>query len=250
LKEILQASPDMVKIANETGNKPISILWHQFERDPQNREVVGTLQSKDCGLARRDARIAALIEQLTLLLGAALGKTVDDESACLLHDILSCYSDFGNDLNPFVSLVLQLYPEQVRNMNDLGRLPLHVLVAAAADTTQRRHQLQLPSPLELLLKMYPPAVLIPSGDGGRLALHLALSHGGRRWRSGGVDSLVKVAPNVLALPDTITQLFPYQLAASATKEEDDPEALETILELLLACPFVIDHRFPTNEDSD
>ncbi len=253
LRDMLQASPEMVKIANDTGNKPISILWHQFERNPQNQEVVGTLQSKDTvvSLTRRDARIAVLIEQLTLLLGAALGKTIDDESSFLLHDILSCYSDFGNDLNPFVSLVLLLYPEQVRNVNDLGSLPLHVLVAAAADTSERRHKMALPTPLELLLSMYPPAVVIPSGDGGRLALHLALAHGGRRWRSGGVESLVKVAPDVLAFPDSITQLLPYQLAAAAAaKEGDDLEALETILELLLACPFVVGHHLPTDDDTD
>jgi hypothetical protein len=95
-----------------------------------------------------------------------------------------------------------------------------------------------------------------TNDYGRFPLHAALAHGCRSWHD-GIGVLALTAPNVILLPDPITRLYPFQLAAMEDTEGADPcipdgagrglargckdelTTVETTWELLLASPEVL-----------
>jgi len=146
-----------------------------------------------------------------------------------------------------LSRLLREDPQQLRERDQWGRLPLHVAIQRANNNNNnnntnsnnsnsnsnsnnntngkqsvrtrvrtRRHRRRRRRPregpvLERLLEAFPGAARCPCGGGRRFPLHEAIASG-HSW-SGGVGALFAAAPGLLAVRDPVTGLWPFALAA-------------------------------------
>jgi len=123
-------------------------------------------------------------------------------------------------------LAVKLYPNQVRQRDYDGNLPLHIAASshktsALADGTWHHnrqhsgdHSNSVPSMLKCLLEIYPGAAK-ESNAGGRYSINLAIM-AGKTW-SDGVGDIFKACPNVVLSGslDMVTNLPSFMLAALA-----------------------------------
>lgn len=268
IKELLRANPEMATQSNEYSTKPARILWHQYARNSDNERFLQDLINQQGQVSPPDNQIITdLIDRLALLVRAANGRypTEDNRSrSVLVHDVVVATEDTLGDLSQFVALVVFLYPEQVRSKDEAGDLPLHKAARNPPSSRARNDSLRrsgsLPSftssglvgsvetysndgdPVGLLLQQFPLAARIPNNQ-GLMPLHLALARGRRTWRT-GVAAIVYAAPELVTARCTETNLYPFQLAAMekgciVDDREHHVETVETILELLLACPHLM-----------
>jgi ankyrin repeat protein len=294
IAELLRANPAMASTANQYSTKPAKILWHQYSRNPENERLLMELRnnhSQNSLPEIANSSIIDLVDRLALLLRAAKGKhrqednDIDNKSA-LVHDVVVATEATLGDLGQFVSLVVLLYPEQVRSADESGNFPLHKAASnkpsKTAEHDRLRRSVSLPSftsigstnanannsntsfphhdgdPIEVLVQCFPIAARIPNRQ-GLLPLHLALAKGRRTWRT-GIAVMVMAAPEALYERDVETNLFPFQLAAmnfsssnnnsannKAAADHENIEVIETILELLLACPHVMTASIPQQQ---
>ena len=175
--------------------------------------------------------------QVTLLLQAAKQDDPDAPSI-LVHDMVTWESSVG-DMSQFLALALSLFPDQAGYCDEEGNYPLHI--AASSQPLSRapyspRVCDPYRDPIEILLKAHPSAASTVNPKGA-LPIHLALAEGRRTWRT-GVAALVRANSDSLLIRDPITQLYPYQLAATSVAS-DDAESVDTILQLLLTCPHAL-----------
>jgi hypothetical protein len=87
---------------------------------------------------------------------------------------------------------------------------------------------------------YPWAARVRNAQ-GHFPLHLALCEGRRTWNT-GVAALTRASFEPLQRRERRTGLYPFQLAAMSAAHpcgQSAEEALETIYQLLLACPHVL-----------
>jgi len=147
-----------------------------------------------------------------------------------------------------------------RATNHLHRAASMPSFTSSSSTTAQQHTTTSSSgdPVEILVQSFPTAAGIPNRL-GLMPLHIALSQGRRTWRT-GIACMVLAAPQALMMRCAETKLLPFQLAATmshhgannssddddssqgnnANQQEDHSiEVIETILELLLACPHAI-----------
>lgn len=254
MRELLKASPAMATTANEYSTKPAKILWHSFSRNAENERLLNTLlenQGEVVPESESHKPMRDLVDQLALLVRASKGNKQHQHHNLIIHDVLR-QTPLG-DLTQYLSLVVLLYPEQTRARDDLGNLPLHNAARnpRACETRYLRRTVSMQSfsfeanarsssiqthedPIDILLQSYPMAASTPNQQ-GLLPLHIALVDGQRTWRR-GISSLVEAAPHLLLKRDAVSNLVPFQLAAASLEAEDSLEVVETILELLLACP--------------
>ena len=246
LKELLAVNMSMATTANETGTKPAAFVWNEFVRNPGNgkilqhmRQLFGGIQVQD-GMDDEDYRnVEELLKRISLLLQAA--KQEDPEGPLhLIHDLVSHQSSLG-DINHFLALAIELYPQQVQTWNDTGDYPLHI---AASNPPLARPRFSCArafldphrDSVDLLVQSFPDAARITNRY-GHLPIQLALREGRRTWWT-GVASLIEAESDTLLIRDSMTRLYPFQLAAAfPAKEEVD--SVGTILELLLACPHAL-----------
>lgn len=235
-----------------------------------------TLEEERIGGSARD-----LVDRVALLLRAAKGKQhmhPDDrqEYSVILHDVVVSTDDTVGDLSHMVALMVRMHPDKVRSTDEMGNLPLHkaastirsssrsaaqllnpALVALMSSTAKGGGQGPMVDAVEVLLQSYPMAARIPNRQ-GLLPLQIALSKGKRTWRT-GLAAMVLAAPDVLLNRDVEAELLPFQLAAAMEDRSDNDgdrddedsdsggdqdaiETVETIMELLLACPHAMTTR--------
>ena len=203
----------------------------------------------------------------------------DIDRMMMVHHVVEATEETLGDLSQYVPVVVLLYPTSVQSRDEHGNLPLHKAAAnrtSCSATSQNcdrlRRSVSLPSftsegwdkfdgnnnhqtyshggdPIAVLLQSYPVAARIPDGQ-GHMPLHLALAKGRRTWRT-GVAAIVLAAPESVTARCSETELYPFQLAAMNESQccssnrskcscrENSLEVVETILELLLACPHVL-----------
>mmetsp|Transcript_69 Transcript_69/g.92 ORF Transcript_69/g.92 Transcript_69/m.92 type:complete len:490 (-) Transcript_69:3-1472(-) len=126
----------------------------------------------------------------------------------------------GLDCNPLlIQFAAALYPDQLKNCNHQGQLPLHTAAMKCSRT------------IEILVDLFPRAAFMPDGS-GRLPLHLALDNKMASWD--GIKSLVFACPKSLCSEDPVTGLLPV-LQAAATDGID----LTTIYSLLAENPMEV-----------
>ena len=184
-----------------------------------------------------------------LLMYASKGSKISQDgvdSFKVVHAIagLSC--------NPgLLELALKLYPEQAREFDVKGRLPLHIGCRATClhcEESSKNHFFtsccrtyhkdlenfrsnqvhKVVSILDPLISSYPNGASCYHSKLG-LPLHQAIM--ARRKFHGGVKQLINAAPHTLQIRDPVQNLFPFQLAAVGRKSD-----LTTVFCLLLACP--------------
>ena len=121
-----------------------------------------------------------------------------------------------------LTAALELYPEQLKERDEDGRVPLALAAAGRFRSDSRVTQV-----ITLLLRAFPQAA--QSADNrGRSPLALATG-GGKSWES-GVKELFEAAPGQINRPDGVHHLTPPLLSASASKAivtntGDEPEQL-------------------------
>lgn len=133
--------------------------------------------------------------------------------------------------------VLHTWPEQVFLRDRWGQLPLHIAVGpkmCSHPVMRREYKFRNEKFLVLLLQTYPQAAT-QRLDLGRFPLHSALAN--RHTWKGGVQELFYAAPRVLLVPDPLTKLYPFQLAA--VPSGDSTVDLDTVYLLLRAQPDVL-----------
>lgn len=157
-------------------------------------------------------------------------------SPCLVHaavslGALSCPLEV-------LSYVLEEFPDQIKQKDRWGQLPLHVAIGPTSwsSSTRRKYRPREKKFITLLLQKYPEAASTRLACGSqRHPLHLAIAN--RHTWYGGVEELFLAAPEVLMMTDPVTKLHPFQLAAvpvGTTMVE-----LDTIYMLLRSQPDVL-----------
>eukprot|EP00591_Stephanopyxis_turris_P015455 CAMPEP_0195538496 /NCGR_PEP_ID=MMETSP0794_2-20130614/49559_1 /TAXON_ID=515487 /ORGANISM="Stephanopyxis turris, Strain CCMP 815" /LENGTH=202 /DNA_ID=CAMNT_0040672479 /DNA_START=1013 /DNA_END=1621 /DNA_ORIENTATION=- len=159
----------------------------------------------------------------------------------------------------FIELIIRLHPEQLKEVDADGNLPLHIAAASSTFTSinktlivkelldaypegakVRNNEGNLPLHLrssskgnvddfDMLLAEYPDAVKIPNNY-GKLPLFMALEVQ-MQWYD-GVEELVNAFPAVTVKTDIATNLFPFMTAAS----KETGSCLDSVYSLLRACP--------------
>ena len=127
---------------------------------------------------------------------------------------------------------LRRNPNQSRERDTLGRLPLHI---ACGSKGGRRPPLAAASVIRALLRSseggYPCAAKSPDAE-GRLPLHLAVEGG--LEISNGLDHIFYAAPRSLENLDVRTQMYAFALAAVG-----EESCLDTVYWLLRKAPAVL-----------
>jgi ankyrin repeat protein len=181
------------------------------------------------------------------------GKENEAQSSGLsLHEIVANQSSLG-DLSEFLVIAIHLFPEQLRTADDDGNFVLHLAVSNPPITPSKlqygnvtnrnsnplpQAQLRDSTLIDLMISAFPTPVGLRN-HGGDYPLHLALTVGRRTWKT-GVGVLVKANSQALTVPEQHTRFYPFQLSAAFSVGcANDEEWLETIFQLLVACPHVL-----------
>jgi ankyrin repeat protein len=279
LEELIEANASMAGTANDGGVKPAEVVWFQFVKNPANREFVrrivhrdgrgsanSTLDQESLSSTAMATTVDDLLARLRLLVGGikqhdgsrqhdAINVSDEDEapsSGLSLHDLVANQSSLG-DLSEFLEIAVHLFPEQLRTADDDGNFVLHLAVSNPPIPPSKLQFGSVANPnydhpsqqeqrdatiIDLLINTFPsPAGL--RNHAGDYPLHLALTVGKRTWKT-GVGALVKANSQVLAVQERQSRLYPFQVAAAfPVGGADAEESLETIFQLLVACPHVL-----------
>mmetsp|Transcript_8978 Transcript_8978/g.18652 ORF Transcript_8978/g.18652 Transcript_8978/m.18652 type:complete len:263 (+) Transcript_8978:1-789(+) len=143
-----------------------------------------------------------------------------------------------------LSYVMEKYPMQVFQRDELGHLPLHVAIQKVTWSKHRKRRLKPKEKpfLESLLNAYPGSARERiHTDHHRYPLHSAIANG-HLW-SQGVREIFLTAPECVIVRDPCTGLYPFQLAGVPIVEEKSysNDNLETVFQLLRARPDVISY---------
>lgn len=156
---------------------------------------------------------------------------------------------------PVLDFCLEKYPEQVRQRDGSGSLPLDLATAPTqwSCRAKRRYKPREQDTLQRLLQHYPEAAGMVNPMTGRLALQMALAH--RHEWQGGVRYLVECTPQeALVQPDPVSGLIPFLTAA--TPKGETVVDLNTIYHVLRYLPAALEAareiyiRADRQEDND
>jgi hypothetical protein len=265
LKELLQSNAWMAAVATEHGTKPCQLLWYHFERN--HPEIARLLNEDGAGAGHGGSRKRAreeisgnvatkeLMERLRLLVDAI--KESDQASftryhpslSLLIWDIVENQQILGS-MSKLLQIAVLEHPEELFMRDEAtGNFVLHLAasmprVPEPDHTRGRRFPLILlrvpKDTIDILVHEYPGAASVRNHQ-GHFPLHLALCEGRRTWRT-GIASLAKASMEPLQRRERRTGLYPFQLAAMAAGHpcgQPPEEMLETIFQLLVACPHVL-----------
>lgn len=142
-----------------------------------------------------------------------------------------------------IRLAISVHPNQVREMDEEGRLPIHIAAVASSavsDTSKKGavsdddsmitsstfmssfgENAEVKNPFDqvirILLRNYPASAQIPHGKNGRLPLTLATDAERRTWHD-GIKALVQAFPPALESREIDPKLYPSILALIGKKE--------------------------------
>jgi ankyrin repeat protein len=279
LEELIQSNAKMAAVPNENGVKPAQVVWLQFEKNPANRQVLeqirrmrrernpggGTTNEVTAANASTLAVIGDLFERLKLLVHGVKKEEMSSasslsstSSSLFMGDLVTTQSELGN-MSQFLEIAVHVFPEQLHVRDEVtGGFVLHLAAscppvpvsgssssASIRNRWVRDHHHQQPhhseneneDTIDILVRANPIPAAVRDNQGD-FPLHLALTRGQRTWRS-GIESLVKARPAPLQRRERHTGLYPFQVAAAFPYGRSEEESLETIFQLLVACPHVV-----------
>ncbi|CAJ1934505.1 unnamed protein product [Cylindrotheca closterium] len=223
LKVLTSRDPATALCETKLGKKPIKILW---EKAGAETKITPELWSRVTVMLSAVAKARRQCETQS-----------DEDEKFLLHAAVSlgarsCPSTIIRNLlhgNPKLTGASQ------RDWSH--RLPLHIAVGPTSwsNETRRKYKPRERVFISLLLEAHPKGAYEQETQSNRYPLHLALSN--RHCWSEGVSDLMRAAPEVLLLPDPVTKLFPFQLAAIPVG--DTCVDLDTVFRLLRSQPNVL-----------
>jgi ankyrin repeat protein len=174
------------------------------------------------------------LNKAELLLRAVYQLDSPARNFLLLHATIEFDAYLPKEIFPYA---FEQYPEQVRETDDQGQIPL---VVAAQSSSKRAPEL-----ISMLLQAFPQGSRVVDQQ-GRTPLFIAVASG-RRWGE-GVRELFEAYPQALEMRDRQTGLYPALLSASIIvnriqEEKVDADLqhqqhLSTIYELLRANPAI------------
>lgn len=228
LKELVKDYPHTAACQTKFGQTSIVMLWES--RDATNLTVHNRRVATDhCYRSVFWQKMQILLE--------AVAKSRDTS---VLHAAISLGS-LGCP-HQVLEYVLYMFPDLVRQVDQDGRLPIHMAVGPSSWTApedssyRRKYKPREQMTIEKLLKLYPEAALIPDPVSKRYPLHTALAN--RHSWEGGVKELFEAAPNLMVVIDPVTGVYPFQLAAIPAG--DTLVDLGTIFSVLRAHPAVLE----------
>lgn len=127
----------------------------------------------------------------------------------------------------FLGLAVRLHPEELQQMDEAGRLPLHIVCSLEPV------HIHSDSRVKTILGGFPPAVRARDND-GCLPLHGAITSG-QPWSL--LAALISAAPETLSWRDRLSKLYPFQLAACSPSSQ-----LNELYLLLVAAPHLLTHH--------
>ena len=135
-----------------------------------------------------------------------------------------------------LQVVLKRRPDLASRADVNGNYPLHYAVQNQYFGGVRdAHWIQL------LLEAYPQAALCANNDGD-VPLMLAI-RGNLGWDH-GLRLLVQTAPQVLSCRDPQTRLYPFLLAASYARDEEEADGVSIVYQMLVARPDLVQGAVP------
>lgn len=214
-------------------NTPLIELWGVFRKTFCFKEFRKTREEKCnyCVLFESDAfgkfwKKAELIVAAAYY-GAANVREYDVHQgpSLPLHAFssIACPPSFD-----FHHLIQHLYKGKIYNASSVDEnndLPLHAAARSVNNYTSFKYI------VGILIREFPQAVTSKDRK-GRYPLNLAIESG-KTWECGGLDTIIGVSPEMLMVRDCCSRLYPFMLAACASKKLP---SLNTIFELLRANP--------------
>jgi hypothetical protein len=244
LRMISYAFPDALGMHDEYGLTPLSFCWlhwlYAFSQnsnvgicDPRRQDLLAKFfitKKFDQDFLSHWMKIETLLcasrPLYCLNRQSAAPVQIDDENAkdevgtevgifspgaTLLNESYIVHAAAAQDCPAeILDAAILLYPSQVKEQTFDGSLPLHLAARAPAYIKQPYELERTANPIDLLSKAYPSGGLV-FDDNGLLPIHVAI-RSGKKWGE-GLSSLVMSAPRSLLIPDPLTRLIPFMLAA-------------------------------------
>lgn len=120
--------------------------------------------------------------------------------------------EMPSSLNRILHLLRDEYPDQFRERDHTGKLPLEVVIEAGAPTLGGSSLLVADNIYRFLLGVHPPSASTLDSD-GLFPLHRAAEN---EWP---VDAILDSYPTGITTPHPTSGLFPFQIAASVGSVE-------------------------------
>jgi len=194
--------PSMVSAKNDSNyDKPMALLYRRFSRqfDQSERFFPGD-NSHPKVVGHRNRYKTAAMNTWKIIL-ALLDPLLDKKKA--VSDFYMVHAAVRIDCPPdLLRYIIETRPEEVRQTNELGRLPLHVaadakildLASNERSTSASRYHYKFV--IDELLYSYPDGAASVDAD-NLLPLQLAVDSG-KTWIGGGTKSLYDVYPDAMS----------------------------------------------------
>jgi ankyrin repeat protein len=271
--ELLLRYPQAATNDNDRGITPISAFWNMFvsakakarylnltpEQSNEegkiikkNRKEMSSIKSRAHFEDSASSRLMDFWAKMELMLrSSALGTPVLSpqirDNWQPVHAIVKvdeCPSDV-------LKFALQMYKEEAEEVDANGELPLHLAsripsggVTRGGGSNKKQDE-NTKAMITRLVDVYPAATNHFNMD-GRFPLHIAIASG-KTWDF-GIQALVNADKSTIHIPDPVTGLFPFMLAATGgtsgssryaiadSGSSEQNASLTTAFELLRASP--------------
>ncbi len=187
-------NPAMATTKNMSNyDKPLALLYRRFSRqfDVSEKFFPGDNSRKEVVEHRQKYKVAAMNTWKIIL--ALLDPVADKKKA--VSDFFMVHAAVKNECpQDLLRYIIETRPEEVRQVNELGRLPLHVAANAAPDAAESSYHYKFV--VDELLYSYPDGAASSDAE-GKLPLQLAIESE-KKWIGGGVKSLHDVYPDAIS----------------------------------------------------
>lgn len=227
LEALVQAEPRIIRVTTHQGVHAVATLYDSYAQTIPGYMAVGRILDTEEDAATSGSHFERFWKKAEFLATEyfkqtlASPKDAQDHRQFAVHGLIQC----NVSINMF-KLALKINPEWMLAADASGNLPLHLLVE------KRPYRLKEKEAIVAAIEAAPQTAGIPNA-GGDTALVLAIRNK-IPWEN-GLDELLKAATAVVNRRDTVTGLFPFQLAASVGGKV----AIDTTYHLLCTKPDLI-----------
>jgi hypothetical protein len=187
--------PQMVSVKNASNyDKPLALLYRRFSRqfDHSEKFFPGDNSKEEIVRYRHMYKTAAMNTWKVIV--ALLDPLSDKRKS--VSDFFMVHAAVRMDTPPdLLRYIIETRPEEVRQANEQGRLPLHVAAACPKEQAGNRYHFKFV--VDELLYSYPDAAAATDAD-DKLPLQLAVDSG-KYWIGGGLKSLYDVYPDAMEM---------------------------------------------------
>ncbi len=187
-------NPSMASKKNASNyDKPLALLYRRFSRqfDLSEKFFPGDNSRQEVLEHRQKYKVAAMNTWKIIL--SLLDPIADKKKS--VSDFFMVHAAVRTECPPdLLRYIIETRPEEVRQVNDQGRLPLHIAANAAPDAAESCYHYKFV--IDELLYSYPDGAASKDGK-GKLPLQYAVESG-KNWIGGGVKSIHDVYPDAIS----------------------------------------------------